>query len=287
MRVAFLTSYEYPDLTDDDRLAARALKEEGVGVVPLCWGDPVSPDIAAIVVRSPWSYYREIDAFKAWLKEAEVSRVPFWNPSALVQWNLDKKYLLELESKGVPIVPTVRFEGDLDRAMEQLAQLPWPEYVVKPGISAGGYRTLRVTPVELGSRRGVIGSILKKGTLLGQPFVPSIESEGELSLIYFQGADGIVFSHGLRKKPKAGDFRVQAKFGGSLEPDAGGSAWDQAARKALDATPHPWLYARVDMVSFEGRPTLGELEVFEPDLFFRLSPPSAALFARCLVSRLS
>lgn len=287
MRVAFLTSHEYPDLTDDDRLAVAALKAEGVGVLPLCWGDPVTPDIAAVVVRSPWSYYREIEAFTAWLLAAEVSRVPFWNPAALVHWNLDKKYLLELEKKGVPIVPTVRLEGDLDAAMKQLAALPYPEFVVKPGISAGGYRTLKVTPDELASRRGVIGSILKKGTLLAQPFVPSIEKEGELSLIYFHGADGIVFSHGLRKVPKVGDFRVQAKFGGSLALDAGDSSWDRTARQALAALTHPWLYARVDMVSFEGRPTLGELEVFEPELFFRLSPPSASLFARCLVSRLA
>lgn len=286
MRVAFLTSHEYPDLTADDRLAVEALRTEGVSVVPLVWGDSIPADLNAVVVRSPWSYYRAKEAFVEWLSVAEASGVPFWNPVSLVRWNLDKKYLLEMDRKGVPIVPTLRFEGDLSQVMKALTEVPWPEYVVKPDVSAGAYRTLRIRAEELLGRKGVIGAILKEGVLLAQPFVESVETDGELSLIYFRSADGTVLSHGLRKRPKAGDFRVQEKFGGSLEVDLGGPEWEETARRALEALPHPWLYARVDMVLFEGRPVLGELEVFEPELFFRLSPPSAALFARCLKSLL-
>lgn len=286
MRVAFLTSPEYPNLTNDDRLAVVALQAEGISVEPLLWGEPISESLSAVVVRSPWSYYQESEAFSKWLKVAAKSPVPFWNPVALIDWNIDKKYLLEMGAAGVPVVPTMLFQGELGPVLKSLAEGPWPELVVKPCVSAGAFRTLRLKKAELPQHRGVIEAILKSGALLAQPFVESVAEDGELSLIYFKSADGVVFSHGLRKRAKPGDFRVQQKFGGSIEIDSGGPEWEAVARQALEALPHPWLYARVDMVLFEGHPVLGELEVFEPELFFRLRAPSAALFAKCLASHL-
>ena len=49
--------------------------------------------------------------------------------------------------------------------------------------------------------------------MLVQPFLPEIQSGGELSLLFFDG----VFSHAVRKLPRPGDYRVQFQFGGSNE----------------------------------------------------------------------
>ena len=47
-----------------------------------------------------------------------------------------------------------------------------------------------------------------------QPYLETVETEGELSALYFDG----VFSHGVRKIPVPGDYRVQDDFGASDEP---------------------------------------------------------------------
>lgn len=287
MEVGFLTSREYPHLTEDDRLAASALSRHGITVSPLIWGAAPASSLKAVVVRSPWSYYRYRDEFFAWLSAAERYGLPFWNPIPLIRWNLDKKYLVEMGERGIPVVPTLRLEGSPRDVIARVENGPWDEVVVKPDVSAGAYRTLRLKRAEVAGKQTIVSAILKTGALLAQPYVESIEREGELSLIYFSSGQDIVLSHGLRKLPKAGDFRVQQKHGGTLRSDLGGKEWDEAARRALAAVPHPWLYARVDMVRFDGKPVLGEMEVFEPELFFRLDSGSADRFAGCLKARLA
>jgi glutathione synthase/RimK-type ligase-like ATP-grasp enzyme len=282
MRLAFLTSSEWPTLTADDRLAAEALERDGAEVIPWNWEGSMPPGLDAVLVRSPWSYYRVRRKFEAWLADAEKSDFPFWNPLPLIRWNLDKRYLLELDGKGVPVVPTQVLGGSAESALVAIEKSPWDDIVVKPAVSAGAFRTLRLKRGEARAQARLLSDILSEGHLLVQPFVESVASEGELSLVYFNAPEGPVLSHGLRKRAKTGDFRVQEKFGGSLSLDRGGPEWEQAAIQVLEALAHPWLYARVDLVRFGAKPVLGEVEVFEPELFFRLEPRSPALFSRCV-----
>jgi hypothetical protein len=120
---------------------------------------------------------------------------------------------------------------------------------------------------------------------LVQPFQPEIQSEGEWSLIYFDGE----FSHAVLKRPAAGDYRVQNDFGGTaelLEPPAAvleGSAAALAAAK----TRRPPVYARVDGIVAGGRYLLMELELIEPYLFLPLAPGSSEHLATAIANRLS
>ena len=47
--------------------------------------------------------------------------------------------------------------------------------------------------------------------MMVQPFLPAIQTEGELSMIFIDGH----FSHGLIKTAAAGDYRIQSSYGGS------------------------------------------------------------------------
>jgi glutathione synthase/RimK-type ligase-like ATP-grasp enzyme len=105
-----------------------------------------------------------------------------------------------------------------------------------------------------------------------QPFLPAIGEEGELSLFYFDRR----FSHAVRKRPRAGDFRVQEQFGGEAEPCAPEADALAAAEAVLAAIKEPLLYARVDLIrGLDGHWALTEIELIEPDLFLaydRLAP---------------
>ena len=77
------------------------------------------------------------------------------------------------------------------------------------------------------------------------------------------------YSHAVRKVAKAGDFRVQEKFGGSIEKHHPSQSQFAVAEQALNALPEPGLYARVDLIPYDGKWVVTEVELVEPELFFR------------------
>jgi len=116
--------------------------------------------------------------------------------------------------------------------------------------------------------------------MLVQPYLPTIETEGETSLLYFAGR----LSHVVNKRPVPGEFRVQEEFGGVYRvldtPPAGAVALADQVLAAIDA---PLLYARIDVVpDADGRWLLMEAELIEPDFYLGSDPAQGAAFARAL-----
>ncbi|HYF73925.1 MAG TPA: hypothetical protein VD864_13940, partial [Nocardioides sp.] len=120
---------------------------------------------------------------------------------------------------------------------------------------------------------------LTAGPWIIQPLVDSIRTEGETSVYVFGGA---AVSQ-LRKTPPGADIRVQEEHGGTttavrLDPDAAALAERAvaAAARRLGRTPS---YARVDLLRWEGRLVVSELELIEPGLYLDLAPSNAEAFA--------
>lgn len=285
--ILFITDRERADLTPDDRIAAAALERRGVRVHPAVWSDhDVDWGMCDLAVfRSTWDYTFHISAFEHWLNRLADARIPVINPIPTVQWNLNKRYLLELERRGAPIVPTALLtprDGDrhaasaADRLAAVCDERGWAQVVVKPPISAGARGTHRF------DRRDPPHEALElmaANEVLVQPYVPQIESVGEWSLFYFVGA----FSHAVIKKPAAGDFRVQSYHGGEWAPAVADAALRASAERALSAADRPWTYARVDGVVVDGVFLLMELELIEPSLWFEADPNAADRFADALL----
>ena len=132
--------------------------------------------------------------------------------------------------------------------------------VVKPQVSAGSDRTMRVA-------RGA--AVAPMADAIIQPFLPAVGEEGELSLFYIAGA----FSHAARKVAAAGDFRVQPQFGGIVTAIAPPPEAIAIAERALAAAPVMPCYARIDLLRLtDGTLALIELEAIEPDLYPDLEP---------------
>jgi len=100
--------------------------------------------------------------------------------------------------------------------------------------------------------------------------------------VFFDG----VFSHAVRKSPRAGDFRVQREHGGSSAREVPTPELIAEAQRALSQIGAAPLYARVDGVVVAGRFMLMELEVVEPELFFGLCREAGLRFAKALCRRL-
>ena len=272
-------------LTPDDRLAAAALAERGIDVVPAVWSDPSVPwaDYEAIIVRSTWDYHLRPSEFSAWVDALERSGCIVWNPCTLLRWNANKRYLADLAARGVPIVPT---EWIPDRSPVALREVMdargWHDVVVKPAISATAYGARRVIRASADRDAAAAESDPGEGEVLVQPFVPEIETAGEWSLMFLGGT----FSHAVRKRPVAGDFRVQSEYGGSAVAERAPAAVIGAAQLVLAAVEGPWLYARIDGVETREGFLLMELEMLEPLLFLGRDRAAPDRFADALVALL-
>ena len=215
--VAFVTSAELAALTDDDRLAVDALADLGLEVVPAVWDDAAIDwtAFAAVVVRSPWDYFHRASEFAPWIDRLAALRAPLWNPAPLLRWNMDKRYLRELERAGVRCVPTHWAEGtpEAGNALgEVLRRNGWARAVVKPLVSGGAHETWTVGSPDAASEAR-FRRLAASGAMV-QPFVDEIATEGEWSLLFFAGE----YSHAVLKRPRPGDFRVQEAHGGAIAP---------------------------------------------------------------------
>jgi glutathione synthase/RimK-type ligase-like ATP-grasp enzyme len=283
--VALVTSAALPDLYEDDHLLVAALRELGVDPRPTVWSDAGVDWMGfdALVIRSPWDYFVRLREFRAWLDARIASGVLMMNDASVLDWNFDKKYLQDLATAGVSLVPTIVVPRGSRPDVAELARARgWDDIVVKPTVSGGAYRTHRFRTEDADRFRDEIGTTLEDRGVLIQPFLPEIQKDGELSLLFFDG----VFSHAVRKRPAAGDYRVQFQYGGTSEAIEPRPEWISGARACIEAAPALPVYARVDGVIHDGQFLLMELEVFEPLMFLSRDPQAATRFARAIRSRL-
>lgn len=284
MTLIFATCEQQPLLTADDQVLADELSRRGLAVDPVPWTeiDPFAvADAPPILLRSTWDYHRIPTMFSVWLEGLRDSGRLVWNDPAIALGNIDKVYLRQLQAVGIEIPQTVWIDRPDESIREAIAAAGWSTAVLKPRIAATAYGTFLITAdtdlavLDLAPARA-------SGALL-QEFVPEIADGGETSMIYCDGR----FSHAVVKRAKAGDFRVQKDFGGSVELIAPSADLQAFADRVMATVPSTCLYARVDVVATARGPLLMELELIEPELFFLAAPAAAATFATALSSRLS
>jgi glutathione synthase/RimK-type ligase-like ATP-grasp enzyme len=279
-RIAIATCDRHDREMVDDELLRTALTERGCEAWQVVWDEEAGwSEFDLCLVRSTWDYHEKYEGFLAWARHVEeVSSLQ--NPADLIAWNSEKTYLRELAEAGVPTVPTLWVDRGADVDLDGLLRGEgWGEAVVKPVVDLGA-RNLR--RVRAGEGTGALPSVLRRGAAMVQPFLPALEAEGELSLIYIDGKP----THAVRKRAAAGDFRVQSIWGGTAEPAEPGDAEVNLAELALAQLDQTPLYARVDIVTGpDGARLLIELELIEPNLYLTQHPPAAGALAEAALLR--
>ena len=276
-RVAIATCDAQKLLYAEEREILPLLRGRGVEALAAVWSDSTVAwgDFDAVVIRSTWDYFHRYEEFCAWLKQ--VGReTQLHNSPSLVKWNADKAYLRDLEKDGVRIVPTVFCDKGAPANLARiLAAAGWERAVMKPSVSGGAYRTHRLRADEATKHQDEMDAILATTSVLVQPFMPEIETEGEWSFVLFDGA----LSHTVLKRPSAGDYRIQPEFGGvfaEVTPDPKLVDQVQAMMRALPEAP---AYARIDGVRRGDDFYLMEAELIEPYLYMSAAPASLDRYA--------
>ncbi len=278
--ILFTTCQEWPNPSPSDAILAEALRKFGHSVRHVCWDDPSLEQFQnadLVVLRANWDYHKQVAKFRQWL-DCVAGSTCLLNPAALVHWNLHKAYMLELQSRGLRVPHSILFEANM-QAQDICDYYGWSQAVVKPVYGASG------TSVELKARTELSAwmKTIRLGSLtdswLIQEFIPEVQTEGELSIVFLNG----MFSHAICKTPQAGEFRTNSKYKpvitriDSLEQHV----INQAEEFLRPLCEKP-LYARVDGVLTPSGFQLLELELNEPALYFHLAPEKAEDFARAI-----
>jgi len=295
MHLALATCTNVPRWEIDDKPFHDVLAARGIRVTRPAWDDPEVNwhDFDACLIRTTWDYMEKQDEYVAWAQHA-ASQTRLFNPPQVVAWNTDKTYLRDLEAKGVPIAPSLWFEkGDSVDLSALLAEQDWGRGFLKPVVGATARETLRFDTDEAGIAQAQthLDRVLQVEAMILQPYLSRVETQGEISAIFFDGA----ISHTVRKVPVPGDYRVQDDFGADDFPiqfteyqrDLAQLVVARAQEILGIPADEPLLYARVDLLEDDdGGLVVTELELVEPSLFFRHAPDAAGRLTDVLCQRM-
>lgn len=269
----------------EDFLVLEALREKKLNVKRLAWDDANFnwASTRTVLFRTTWDYFDRYTEFSKWLSSVSKKTI-LLNSEKLIRWNIDKHYLKDLYSKNIPVAETFFIEkGTAVSLTEIYKKCNWADAILKPCISGAARHTYKLNAKNLKNHEAIFSKLIKSEAMMLQPFQYNIVSHGELSLMVFNGK----FTHAVLKKAKAGDFRVQDDFGGTIHNYQPTANEIQFAENATKACPELPIYARVDIFTDNaGNLAVSELELIEPELWFRNYPKSAVFLASCIQQKL-
>ena len=286
-----LVAEVHKNVTIEDATLASALEKRGMRVIRVSWDDKNFDWKAckAAIIRSTWDYQNRHVEFTKWLKSVEENgRTQLVNRPSLLHWNVHKKYLFELSDKGIPIPRTILLQKHDKRTIGELVSSvsdQWdPKFIIKPAVSASARHTHCFAAGEERPFEKKFAELLETEDMLFQEYADKITTDGEISLMVIGGK----FTHAVLKRPMKGDFRVQDDFGGTVSTYNATPEQITLAEKVVSLLPWPPVYARVDLFwDNRGSIVLGEVELLEPELWFRFNQDSAERCAESLCAVIS
>jgi len=267
-------AYSDEDPDHDTPLLLPALHARGAAAEAVIWHDD-AVDLAAfdlLAIRSPWDYPERPAEFRAWLERAgSVTRVV--NAPATMRWNLDKRYLADLERAGIRVVPTAYADT---AAAARTAIAAHARVVVKPTVSAGARDTGLFDSSDPNALALAEAIIAGGGTAMIQPEVPELSRGWEKALYVIDGE----FTHAISKGALlavgggliGGVYEEHPEQVPAFDDEIAFASDVVGAVRAVTGGPLP-LYARVDTVRSRAHGlALLEVELVEPALNLHVAP---------------
>src|SRR5262249_37166919 len=159
------------------------------------WGE-----FESAIVGTTWDYAENRRYFLRALHEiSQCTRL--LNPLSTIERNISKHYLQNLQKRGVPTIPTIWVDTIESTSLGSVMDaFRTDKLVAKPNVGASGIGQFVIDRHNCASSPAAMVS----EEYLLQPFVNSIMTTGEISLIFVGGN----FSHALRKRTTGNEYRV-------------------------------------------------------------------------------
>lgn len=284
MKIAILTCEKCPALAPRDLHLLPLFAMRNVHVDITTWNDPEVNWLGydGLLFRSVWDYHLKFKEFNIWLNDIARQNIKTLNPIEVIRQNQHKFYLQHLESCGIGIIPTIFIPKTEGLDISGIENRGWQRAVIKPAVSASSYLTTLFAVKDWRMIETNYSQLATERDLLLQSYMPEVTEDGEMSLIFFNRR----FSHAVLKRPIAGEFRVQAEYGGVHEPFSPSKEVIETAENILSLIPGALLYARVDGLIKNDRFLLMELELLEPDLYFDALPEASERYVDAVIELL-
>lgn len=273
------------NILDEDALIKAALEKIGMKVKRVAWDDSSFDwtSTKSALFRATWDYFHRFEEFSKWLEKVSKETLLI-NPETIIRWNIDKHYLQDLQNNGVHIAETHFIEKETKTTLKKLhKQLGWKETVLKPCVSGGARHTYKLNTDNLNAHETIFQELIKNEAMMLQPFQYNIIEKGEVSMMVFNGQ----YTHAVLKIAKAGDFRVQDDYGGTIHNYKPSIEDIKFAEQVVNACEELPMYARVDFIlDNDNKLALLELELIEPELWFRNHHTAANVLAKGIKNKL-
>lgn len=294
----------------------EVIRDRGAVVDHRCWRNPKLDPVSVSKYSSItflWcnNYHQHPKEFPEFVRNILIPAqrlnpsLHIFNDPAIVLWNTDKHYLLELAESGCR-VPRSKFvsvaqhtRASLISIIEEFSESK--PLVLKPAMTGSARNTHLVkTPRALQADDiAFLDHVLTEGTnsdLILQQYEEGISS-GEYPLIFVNSKH----THTILKTPQVGEYRCQGEYGGSTEEiaatdvpqsarDAAQKIWEYLEHKVKKAeserevcTGKGLVYARIDGIMKGDAFVLMEIEAIEPHLWLEAKTGVEALKQLCQV----
>ena len=267
------------NVLDEDNYILKAFENIGLKVLRLSWDDKNFnwSSTKYILFRTTWDYFERFSEFSSWLNKVS-KQTKLLNSEAIIRWNIDKHYLLDLQKNGINICESYFIEKGEIKTLQTLSnQHKLTDFVLKPCVSGSARHTYKINQQNISEHEAVFTKLINGEAMILQPFQYNIVEKGEISLMVMNGK----FTHAVLKTAKKGDFRVQDDFGGTVQNYTPTQSEIDFAEKAVKACKETPIYARVDVFTDNnGNLAIAELELIEPELWFRKHPKAADELAK-------
>lgn len=187
------------------------------------------------------------------------------NPIKTIKANLSKQYLIDLQEKNIPVVPTL--DVDSSFTINDIKNLKFPNYgktkdgiVLKPKVF--GEQGKGVIKLEdLKNDQELKSYIVSSGEIIAQPLIKDIYTKGENSFIFL----GKEYSHGVNKI--TGEFKINFDVNSKNE-----TKYDKASptkkelelcNNAINSLNSKFEYLRIDIIPGDN-PLISEIEMVNP-----------------------
>jgi O-ureido-D-serine cyclo-ligase len=279
-RIAIATSVsDDVNLDPDADLLLDALSDVGIEGSMCVWSDSSIDwsEFELTVVRSTWDYTRDRAAYLTWARA--IDRL--LNPYPIIEYSTDKHYLGDLERRSHRIVPSTFCD------VGEEPVFPEGAFVVKPTVGAGSIDADKYTRDDHERASEHVRRLHASGRdVMIQPYVASIDSDGERALVFIDGHFSHAMTKGAMLNTAADDrdalFRREQMSVAAAELDAIAFAEAVLNEQAFQGV----LYARVDLVEMAEGWAIMELEMVEPSLFLAYDDGAPRKLAEAIRARL-
>ena len=258
-----------------ERALVTTLAECGVVAEELPWhgGGVGTHEADLVLVRDVDLDPTRRESFLAWARAA-AEHTALWNPVEVLRWNSHRSYLLELEERGAPLVPTAwTSRGDRVDLAALLDARGWERALIAPAVPGADQlgTIVGVGGCELAAGQGALDHLLSRDDVAVQRLPDDGAPLPRTAAILVDGE----VSHLLRWHGQAGAEQVDDAEAATL------AAW------VVEATGVDLLLARVELQPDEvGTLQLVGLDAVAPDLGLDVVPDAAERITSAILRRL-